>query len=188
MSELPRIDPLEPGQWRDDLTSVRDLVPAGTETPMGFFHIFQTFARHPDLFRVWLPFGGYLLGGGRLPARDRELLILRTAVRCGSSYEWGQHVQIAARLGIDRDAVDRVVAGSGAEGWSEHDAALLRAVDELHDASVLSDETWSALAASYDEQQLIEVPMLVGQYHMVAFTLNSVGVQLDDGLEGLPAS
>jgi alkylhydroperoxidase family enzyme len=188
MSAPPRIDPLAPDQWREDLTAVRDVVPEGTETPIGFFHIFQTFARHPDLFRAWLPFGGYLLGAGRLPARERELLILRTAVRCGSSYEWGQHVQIAARLGLDRDTIDSVVEGPDAEGWSEHDAALLRAADELHDDSTISDATWAALAASYDEQQLIEVSMLVGQYHMVAFTLNSTGVQLDDGLEGLPGS
>jgi hypothetical protein len=28
--------------------------------------------------------------------------------------------------------------------------------------------------------------MLVGQYHMVAFALNSLGVELDEGLEELP--
>ena len=28
--------------------------------------------------------------------------------------------------------------------------------------------------------------MLVGQYHMVAFALNSLGVELDEGLEPLP--
>ena len=28
--------------------------------------------------------------------------------------------------------------------------------------------------------------MLIGQYHMVAFTLNSLGVEQDEGLEGLP--
>jgi hypothetical protein len=28
--------------------------------------------------------------------------------------------------------------------------------------------------------------MLIGQYHMVAFALNSLGVELDEGLEPLP--
>ena len=36
----------------------------------------------------------------------------------------------------------------------------------------------------YDERQLIEVPMLVGHYHMVAFTLNSLGVQREPGVPG----
>ena len=29
--------------------------------------------------------------------------------------------------------------------------------------------------------------MVVGQYHLVAFTLNSLGVQREDGVEGLPS-
>ena len=53
--------------------------------PLGSFNIFRTFARHPELFQSWLPFGAYLLSGGSLPAADRELLILRTAERCGCS-------------------------------------------------------------------------------------------------------
>ena len=133
-------------------------------------------------------FGGYLLSRGTLPARDRELLILRTAVRCGSSYEWGQHVRISLAIGVDRASIDRVSEGPGADGWSEHEAALLSAVDELHDRSAVSDATWATLARSYEERQLIEATMLVGQYHMVAFALNTFGVQLDDGLESLPGT
>ena len=71
-------------------------------------------------------------------------------------------------------------AGQAAE------AALLRAADELHADAKISDDTWAALAETYDERQLIEIPMLIGQYHMVAFTLNSLGVEQDEGLEDLP--
>ena len=73
----------------------------------------------------------------------------------------------------------------GADGWSDpFDATLIRAADELHDTGCISDETWDDLAARYDERQLIEVPMLVGHYHMVAFTLNSLGVQREPGVPG----
>jgi hypothetical protein len=51
----------------------------------------------------------------------------------------------------------------------------------------LSDGTWADLAATYNIEQLIELPMLVGHYHLVAMTLNSLGVQLDEGLTGFPA-
>jgi alkylhydroperoxidase family enzyme len=95
-------------------------------------------------------------------------------------------VRIASRLGIERDAIDRVLGGPDAPGWSEHQAALLRAVDELHDDARLSDMTWEALSARYGDAQMIELVMLIGQYHMVAFALNSLGVELDEGLEPLP--
>lgn len=186
MNEPPRIPPVGADGWPEDLQRVRDAPLAGTEAPIGSLHIFGTLVRHPDLFRVWLPFGGYLLRTGTLDARERELLILRTAVRCRSTYEWGQHVRVSELLGIERDTIDRVLAGPEADGWSAQDALLLRAVDELHDTSTLADDTWAALAERYDERQLIELVMLVGQYHMVAFTLNALGVQLEEGLEGLP--
>jgi alkylhydroperoxidase family enzyme len=74
-----------------------------------------------------------------------------------------------------------------AGGWSAEDEALLHAADELHEASVISDPTWDALAARFDDQQLIELCMLVGQYHLVAFALNSLRVQREPGVEGFPA-
>jgi alkylhydroperoxidase family enzyme len=182
----PRIDPLPESEWEGDIARILNTLPPGADAPVGDYNIFRTLARHPDLFRSWLPFGGYLLIGGTLPARDRELLILRTAVRCNSDYEWGQHVRIALRLDIEREAIDRTVTGPQAEGWTEHEATLMRAVDELHDEATISDSTWGALAQSYGETQLMELTMLVGQYHMVAFALNALGVELDEGLEPIP--
>jgi 4-carboxymuconolactone decarboxylase len=182
----PRIPPLPADEWEGDLERILGTTPPGIERRLGDNNIFPTFARHPELFRAWLPFGGHLLTAGKLSGRDRELLILRTAVRCESSYEWGQHVRISLAGGIDRETIDRVLGGPDAEGWSETEAALLRAADELHDDSRISDATWETLAATYDAEQLIEIPMVVGHYHMVAFALNSFGVELDEGLEPLP--
>jgi alkylhydroperoxidase family enzyme len=187
MSDDPRIPPLEPSEVADELAPMFETVPDGQDRPVGAYNIFLTLARHPELFRAWLPFGGHLLGKSTLPDRDRELLILRTAVRCGSSYEWGQHVRISEAVGIDREAITRAIEGSDADGWTPHEAALMRSVDELHDDARISDATWEALAATYDDRQLIEVTILVGHYHLVAFALNSLGVPLDPGIESLPS-
>ena len=148
-------------------------------------NIFTTLVRHPGLFRKWMPFGGKLLAG-KLPARDRELLILRTGWNCRAEYEWGQHVRIGLDSGLTREEIDRIPEGPASPGWDEPDATLLRAADELHERSTITDATWAALATTYDEKQLIEVCMVVGHYHLVAFTLNSLGVELDPGVEGFP--
>jgi alkylhydroperoxidase family enzyme len=178
MSE-PRIPPLPPDRWEGDLKRILEATPAGIDRRLGDNNIFPTFAQHQDLFRAWLPLGGFLLTAGKLSGRDRELLILRTAVNCRSSYEWGQHVRISLDGGIEREAIDRVLEGPEADGWTPHEAALLRAADELHESSRISAEI-------YDSQELIETAMVVGHYHMVAFALNSLGVELDEGLEPLP--
>jgi 4-carboxymuconolactone decarboxylase len=177
----PRIPPLSPDDYDDE---VRELL-AGLTGGNGFAtNIFSTFVRHPGLFRKWMPFGGKLLAG-RLPARDRELVILRTGWLCHSEYEWGQHVLIARHAGLTDDEIGRVKAGPDAAGWDAFDATLLRAADELHAGASITDVTWEALAARYDERQLIELPMLAGHYHLVAFTLNSLGVEREPGVPGL---
>jgi alkylhydroperoxidase family enzyme len=148
-------------------------------------NIFTTLVRAPGLFARWMPFGGKLLNG-KLPARERELLILRTGWNCKAEYEWAQHVLLGARSGLTAEEIDRIVAGPDAAGWSSLDALLLRAADELHTEFTVSDETWAGLTEHYDDAQLIELVMLVGHYHLVGMTLNSIGVQLDEGLTGFP--
>jgi 4-carboxymuconolactone decarboxylase len=178
--DRPRIPPLPETEW-DDRT--RDLLGRAGIPGIEAVDIFATLVRHPRLFRHWLPFGGALLTGS-LPARDRELLILRTAWRCAAEYEWGQHVRLARAAGLTGEEIDRTADGPDAAGWSELDAILLRAADELHDDSCITDGTWSDLARHYGERELIEIPMLVGQYHLVAFALNSFGVQREPGVPG----
>lgn len=186
-NDSPRIPPLPEGEWPDGLRRVLEARPQGLEGRLGDNNIFATLARHEDLFRVWLRFGGFLLAEGVLSPRERELLILRTGWNCGSPYEWGQHVRIAAAIGMDRGEIMRVAEGPQADGWAPRDMALLRAADELHGHAKISPGTWSELADTHDEAGLIEIAMLVGHYHLVAYALNSLEVELDDGLEGLPS-
>lgn len=176
----PRISPLPAEERTESAQALLDTVAvAGSEA-----HIFTTLVRAEGLTRRWLPFGGKLLAG-KIPARDRELLILRTGWNCGSEYEWAQHVVIGRSAGLTDEEIDRVPYGPDGE-WSRFDSTLLRAADELHEDWCITGTTWAALADAYDTQQLIELPMLVGHYHMVAMTLNSLGVQLDAGLSGFP--
>ena len=188
MSELsePRIPPQPPEDWDEEL---RPWLEAGREDRprLGDMNIFTTLVRHPELFKTWMPFAGFMLLGAKLPFADRELLILRTGYLCRSPYEWGQHARIAADGGIDREIVDRVPKGAEADGWDERQRLLLRAADELHADARISDDTWDGLAEHLDEQQLMEVPILVGQYHLVAFTLNSLGIEREDGVPPLPS-
>jgi alkylhydroperoxidase family enzyme len=154
--------------------------------------VLTTLARHRRLFRRWLPFGRTLLLRPRLPRRDVELLVLRTAWSCGSWYEWAQHARLARRSGLSADAVARVPLGPDEPGWTPRQALLLRAADELHKHRVVTDATWAQLTGELDERQLIELPLLVGHYEMLAMALNSLGVEPEpaalDRLEGAAAA
>jgi 4-carboxymuconolactone decarboxylase len=147
-------------------------------------NIYRTLAAHPKLLKRWGVFGTHVLYKSTLPPRERELLILRTGWLCRSEYEWGQHVIIAKAVGVTDDEIGRVKAGPEADGWAPFDAALLRAADELHSDSFVSDATWATLSERFDTQQMIDVIFAVGQYHVVSMALNTLGVQLDDGVKG----
>src|SRR5687768_3663829 len=127
-------------------------------------NVMTTIARHRGLFRRWLAFAGALMPGGRLPRADTELLILRVAHNANCEYEWHHHEQIAQLAGLGADDVARVREGAGADGWSERQAALLRAADELYADRLISDETWAELRPLLSDAELIEVCMLVGHY------------------------
>ena len=173
----PRIPPLARADRDAD---TEKLLQNSVGDQLANLNIFTTLVRHRRLFPRYTRFGALLLNGS-LPERDRELLILRTAHNCGCAYEWGHHWEIAQQRGLSAAEVDAVRNGPTFSGWSSWDAALLSAADELHERSRISDATWSALAQRYDEQRMIEVPMLVGYYHLVAFTMNSLGVELEEG-------
>lgn len=142
-------------------------------------HLFGTMAHHSKLLRDWLPLGGRLLYGGLLVDRDRELVILRTSYRCGSAYEWGQHVGIARGIGLSDDEILACAAPVPADPLTADDLAILAAVDELVDGHEVASLTWERLAGRLDDAELIELVMLVGQYVMLAGLLNSLGVQTE---------
>ena len=145
-------------------------------------NIFGTLAHHPALLKRWLVFANHVLGKSSLSPRDRELLILRVGVRCRSRYEFGQHVLIAKRSDITDAEIEQVKAGPDHPAWSDFDRALIRAADELHDDSRISDATWETLSARYSTEQMLDAVFAVGQYHLVSFVLNSAGVELDPGV------
>lgn len=210
----PRIAPLRPGELTDELMAIvtrmarlnvslqsRDpsmltdaialreggaaLDPSAAIAALP--DIVLTLLRHPYLFSALTDVGIQLLAHGALSPRDRELAILRVGWLCRAPYEWGEHVIIAKKAGVTSEDVERVTRGSNSPGWSEHEAAILRAVEELHADAVISDATWAVLAKTLSEQQLIELPALVGQYQAVAYYQNSLRLRLHDGNLGLAA-
>ena len=179
----PRLAPLRAADRTDEQREL--LARVDVSGVLGEANVFTTLVRAPRVFRRWLAFGGTLLTGA-LPARDRELLILRTAVNCTAPYEWGQHARIGRAAGLTDDEVARVAHGPDADGWGLADADLLRVADELHATRTLSDEGFARLASRYDEGQVIEALLVVGHYELLAMTLNALGVAPDEGLEPLP--
>lgn len=179
--DKPRVAPLPEDDWPEE---VRKLLAPNVEADT-VFNVFRTLARYPGLMRRWMVFANHVLFKSSLGARERELVILRIGWLCRAGYEWGQHVGIGEEAGLGEEEIKRIKIGPIDRAWSEADRALLQATDELHRDAFIKDDTWAILGRYFDEHQLIDLVFAVGQYNLVSMALNTLGVQLDEGLKGL---
>lgn len=185
----PRISALEDsemdGETRAIVDNVRAAAGAGAAAEVPEY--MRTMVRHPALFKSQMELGAVLFRG-KIPARERELAVLRIGWLAGAPYEWGEHVKISQRYGVSREEIARAKQGSSAPGWSEHDAAILRGVEELLSDFAMSDATWATLARTWDDAQMAEFPSMVGQYVVTAFIQNSLRIRLAEDNPGLSHS
>ena len=139
--------------------------------------LFLTLMKHPDLFEIYDPLGYSINRSPRIKARDRELLILRTAWLYQGRYEWSQHYEKALAAGLTKDDITRIKTGPSASGWNDQDRALIMAIDSLVETASISDVTYAALTRRYDTQQIMDLITLVTHYHWVSMITKSFGIQ-----------
>ncbi|MEZ5961206.1 MAG: carboxymuconolactone decarboxylase family protein [Hyphomonadaceae bacterium] len=175
----PRITPLA----LDTLTADQNAALARATLPgRPPLNIFRTLAHAPEALTSFLAWGSYILSKqNSLPAREREIVVLRIGFLCRSGYEWTQHVPIGQRAGLTDAEIAALKTGADASNWSPPDAALIRACDDLHARQFVSNETWAALKAHFSDRQCMDVIFTAGQYTQVSMMLNTFGVQLDEG-------
>jgi AhpD family alkylhydroperoxidase len=174
----PRVRPGGPGEVGRVNYALAWLI--GAAAGGGPPHLFTTLARHRRIFRRWLRFAGALMPGGVLPRADSELLILRVAHNTDCEYEWRHHVRLATAAGLSAERIAAARVGPDDEGWSERQALLLRAADELHAERTISSGLWTELRPRLRDEELIELCLLVGHYEMLAMTLNALAVEPDE--------
>jgi alkylhydroperoxidase family enzyme len=172
----PRIAPLSDAELTPEQAEALEAFRPGP-----VLNIFRTLVHAPKALSRFNTWGGYILSRRNdLPAREREIVILRTGFLCKSGYEWTQHTRIGLQSGLTEDEIARIKAGAEA-GWSPADAVLIRASDELHADQFITDATWAELRAHFSEKQCMDVVFTAAQYTQVSMFLNTFGVQLDEG-------
>jgi len=174
----PRIKPLADGELNAEQKEILAPIAANGRV----LNIFRTLLHTPKALTGFLSWGNYVLSKRNdLPAREREIVILRIGYLCKSGYEWTQHHAIGLRAQLTEEEIARTKKGPEAPGWSAADKALLKASDELHKDQFISDGTWKALAQHFTQKQCMDVVYTAGQYTQVSMMLNTFGVQLDEG-------
>jgi 4-carboxymuconolactone decarboxylase len=172
-----RVPPLPADEWDEAVDhALSGMLPPERRNPDAAGNLLATLVRHPKLTRAFLRFNNHLLYSSTLPSRLRELAVLRVAHLHGSEYEWDHHVRMGKEVGLTDEVIDGIQRG---EASDELDQAVLRAVDELQDKSVISDSTWTSLSEHLDERQRMDLVFTIGCYGALAMAINTFGVEPD---------
>jgi alkylhydroperoxidase family enzyme len=177
----PRVEPLTAPHDHATAAALAELGP-----PIALFGVF---ARRPDRARAIAQWGRYYLSRRvALTLRQREIIIDRTTALCGADYEWGIHIAVfASKAGLTDEQVRSLAIGQPSDPcWSDPaDAAVLRAVDEIHLTADLGDETWEGLRAAVGEEGAIDLLLIAGWYHAISYAARALRLTQEPGTQRL---
>ena len=172
-----RITPLPEAEWTDAQRAlVQKYVPDGDPG-----NALRTLIRVPELADRIFPFLSYVANESTLPARDREILILRTAWLAQNASLWATHASRAADAGLTAEEVLQIAQGPSSEAWAPFEDTLVGLVDQLFGNSSVTDETWAALSERYSLHNMMDAVVTVSDITALSIVFNSFGVQPDDG-------
>lgn len=141
-------------------------------------NLYRALAHAPRLLEAWIDFAWALRGQCDTPRSLRELLILRTAQRMLSQYEWHQHRRMAAEAGVDEHKVAELAMWRTSPAFTEAERAALALTDALVDGCV-PDEVNAAVAEHFDSQARVELTLTAAFYCAVPRLLDALRVPVE---------
>ncbi|MFA1676777.1 carboxymuconolactone decarboxylase family protein [Rhizobium mongolense] len=165
-----RCRPLTDEDWPTEIADMK----AGFA---GTLNVYRTMAHHPALLKAWAPLRHHIVKDSALGAVRSELVILRSAHRMGSDYEWAHHVSRARALGISDARIQAMRELPDGE-----DGLIARAVDALFDSFQLPSNLECLLSAAIGTKAVIDLMATVGFYFVLGYILMTYGTPIDDAV------
>lgn len=172
MNNSSTIEPRPTEAWPEDLNYILDKL----DKPL---NIHGLMAHHSSLMQAWMPFRNHIVANSSLEPRQRELLILRTAVNCSAAYEWSHHVVRGKEAGLSVDEIQRVKQNPETAYWPDDDRALLLSADDCFHHSMVSEETYVQLKEYFTIEQQLDALATVGMYITLATMIKTFRVPLE---------
>src|SRR5215210_7973098 len=141
-------------------------------------NLYRALAHAPKLLKAWIDFASALREQCKTPRQLRELVILRTAQRMLSHYEWHQHRRMAAEAGIDEHQVAELAMWRTSPAFTDAERAALALTDALVDGHV-PDRVNATLAEHFNPQARVELTLTAAFYCAVPRLLDALRVPVE---------
>jgi 4-carboxymuconolactone decarboxylase len=113
----------------------------------------------------------YLRWETSVPTKLNEFAILIIGRQWRSQVEWFAHAPLAAKAGLSSDIIAELKTGKRPSGMAEDEAVVYDFVTELTTTQKVSDETYARARKIFNDQQIVDLTGVAGNYVMVAMML-----------------
>jgi AhpD family alkylhydroperoxidase len=139
-------------------------------------NLYRMLLHSPALAEGWLAFFTAVRQRTALPARYRELAILRVAVLNGASYEFEAHAPFALRAGVSPPALDALRAGCLPEELGAGDRAVLGYTDSMTRDIHVPDDVFARVREHLRDSEVVELTATVAAYNCVSRFLEALRI------------
>ena len=113
----------------------------------------------------------YLRWQTSVPTRLNEFAILIIGRQWRSQVEWFAHAPLAAKAGLSADIIAELKEGKRPSKMADDEALVYDFVTELTTTKKVSDETFARAKKTFNDQQIVDLTAVAGNYVMVAMML-----------------
>jgi 4-carboxymuconolactone decarboxylase len=127
--------------------------------------------RSPVLGQKLFDLFAYLRWDTSVPTKLNEFAIIIIGRQWRSQVEWYAHAPLAQKAGLSPDIVAELKANKRPSNMAEDEATVYDFVTELTTTKKVSDETYARARKIFNDQQIVDLTAVAGNYVMVAMML-----------------
>jgi alkylhydroperoxidase family enzyme len=172
---MARLDYVDTGTSRQ----VDDLFKEIRNMGRPVLNLYRMLANQPPALAAFLDMSRYVRGASSLDPGLRELAILATAHQLEQPYETSHHSAAAAEAGVTPEKVAAVGPGGSLEVLSPAERAAVDFARQVARTRSCDDATFHLLREHFSKEQIVDLVLTTGWYHLCAVILGSFEVELE---------
>jgi len=127
--------------------------------------------RSPVLGQKLFDLFAYLRWDTSVPTKLNEFAIIIIGRQWRSQVEWFAHAPLAQKAGLSPEIIAELKANKRPSNMAEDEATVYDFVTELTTTHKVSDETYARAKKIFNDQQIVDLTAVAGNYVMVAMLL-----------------
>lgn len=151
-----------------------------TSRGLGVLNVFKVMAHSPELMTSWWQMMTVLFTRLELPARDRELAILRLFQIKGGAYGFAHHVRMGKQAGLTDEQIADLSFHQGSPYFDDHDRMVLRYTDAVTTLDPGAPVIAEQVKRSIGERQLVELTFCIANWNLMAHVLEPLQIDMEE--------